>query len=707
MPHFPVSAPRSLNALGQRIETTLSLRRSSEVQTALELRQARSSAQAEALAAHVLLDLGFDASSVTVAILLPVLAPAEAFPTGTDAATLELADSVRRLEQIRWQSADEQAAETLRRMFIALARDLRAVVLLLALRAEALGRPEPDDTPDEIARQLGQETLDVYAPLANRLGIWQLKWELENRALARVDPAGYQRIIDLLAQTQEQRDGYIQRVVAALQNHLATCGLDYDLSGRSKHVFSIYKKMLKKQVDFGQLYDVSAVRILVPAVADCYAILGLVHSLWSPLPGHFKDYIAMPKANGYQSLHTVVMALEGRVLEVQIRTRTMHELAEQGIAAHWAYKEQKSVDDSTSRFLSLRKLLAWEELGTQSAEFSNQLSTDLFEDQVYVFTPKGDVLALPKGATPLDFAYRVHTEVGHRCRGARVNDQIVALDYTLRNGDRVAVLTQKESRPRQDWLNESFGFLRTAGARAKVRQWFKEQGREAATRTGKEMVERELNRLDLQSTTLPEVVAALRYESAEDLFRAVGQGDKRLPAVTRMALELERASAAPELPPSVPPPARSAIPAGISLESIDGIAGNRAGCCLAVPGDDVIGFITRGRGVTVHRRDCAQIRETQEPERLVEISWGTRGAERFEVDLDVVAYARPNLIADLCHVAGQAGAEVVSARAQGKAGNAPHVLLGLKLVSAEQLTHVLGRLSTLSYVQSVRRHHRG
>jgi GTP pyrophosphokinase len=454
--------------------------------------------------------------------------------------------------------------------------------------------------------------------------------------------------------------------------------------------------MQRKQVSFDQIYDVSAVRVVTKSVQECYGVLGAVHSAWNPVPSEFDDYIAMPKPNGYQSLHTVVLAA-GRPIEVQIRTEAMHRFAELGVAAHWAYKEarySKGVDQD--RFTVLRQLIDWEKEVKDPAEMVALLRTDVFKDQVYVFTPQGKVIDLPLGATPLDFAYRIHTMVGHRCRGARVNDQIASLDYRLKNGDRVEILTYKEPQPSRDWMNEDVGFLKTSSARYKVRLWFREQGRESNIRAGRDIINREIGRLRLRHVTLSALAERLKYPSVDDLAAAVGYGDRSAGSVASTALGIEREllpKAEEPLPPSRPPQAKPAT-SGIVIDEVENIQGDRARCCNPVPGDDVVGFVTRGRGVVIHRRDCALVQASREPERLVALRWGANRDEHHTVLLEIQAQGRPGLMAELVSRVATVGADVSSAKSERIKDEAVRIRLGVDCTTAEQLPAVLDRLSS-------------
>lgn len=613
-----------------------------------------------------------------------------------------LLEGIARLRAVRFDQLDRDAVESLRKLFLAMAKDVRVVLVALARRVVTMRHLKRDGSSPERCRALARETLDVFAPLANRLGIWQFKSELEDAAFQVLHPDTARELQRLLAERSEQRQTFIDEVVERLKVELAKVGIDARVKGRSKHAYSIYKKMHRKQVDFDQLYDVSAVRVITQHIQDCYAALGIVHSTWTPIRSEFDDYIALPKDNGYQSLHTAVIGPRGRPVEVQIRTQEMHRFAEFGVAAHWAYKEQRRAAQD-DRFMLLRQLLDWEKEVVDPAQFADQLKTDIFSDRVFVFTPSGDIIDLPNGATPIDFAYRVHTMVGHRCKGARVNDQIVPLDYRLKTGDRVEVLTHKLPRPSRDWMNPALGYLTTASARGKVKAWFREQGRAEAIAAGKEMVNRELQRLELQ-VSLADVAREMKINDVDDLYAHVGFGDRRAQQIAAAALQLEkRRLAAPEVPlvPLVAPPPKP--PRGVVFDGIDDVMGRRAKCCSPLPGDDVVGFVTRGRGLIIHRRDCTQVAESKEPERIVDVEWGSHPAQTHGVDVEIVAHDRPGVLADVFRLLSHLGAHVSSGETRASSDGLARMKLRLECRSSGHMLQVLERVDHLHDVQEVRR----
>jgi RelA/SpoT family (p)ppGpp synthetase len=643
------------------------------------------------------------AATLIVAVPSAVGADDLAAAMGTEVATL--VEGAHRLGRVRWDRLEDERVETLRKMFLAMARDIRVVLIVLALRRERMLRL--DRIAPEDAERLARETLAVHAPLANRLGIWQFKWQLEDASFRLLSPDAYAELARALEQSHERREGFIALAVQSLRDKLAEEQVVAEVSGRPKHVYSIHKKMQRKRVSFEQVHDLSAVRVITERVQDCYAVLGIVHSMWTPVPHEFDDYIAMPKGNGYQSLHTAVVGPEGRVVEVQIRTREMHRMAELGVAAHWAYKEGRKLQASPRRdpFMLLRQLLDWEREVVDPHQLVDSLKTDIFEDQVFVFTPRGDVIDLPIGSTPIDFAYRIHTEVGHRCKGARVNDQLVPLDYALRTGDRVEVLTHKQPRPSRDWLNPALGYLKSAAALSKVRHWFREQGRPEAIAAGRELVSKELARLDV-SVSLEQIALELGHPDVEDLFAAVGYGDRRPATITSAALSIEgreKASEPPVLPPPVPRPV--AAPRGISLDQVDDIQGQRARCCNPVPGDDVVGFVTRGRGLMIHRRSCPQVKhiQEQEPERLVEVRWGGLEHEKHSVEIEVTISDRNGVLGDLLKLVANQGAYIASVEAHSTRRGDSKLHLSLDCRNAAHVAQVLERLGHHPEVLSLRR----
>lgn len=611
-------------------------------------------------------------------------------------------------------------AEGLRRLLLVMVKDLRVVPILLA-RQLALMRTA-GKRPVAERRALAQLTRDIHAPLANRLGIWQLKWELEDLAFRHLEPETYQKIARWLDEKRGDRERYIEQVKRELGEALKAQGVEAEVAGRPKHMTSIWKKMQKKAVPIGELYDLRAVRVLVKDVPACYAALGAVHALWTPIPSEFDDYIARPKRNDYRSLHTAVIGPEGKTLEVQIRTHEMHAQAELGVAAHWRYKEGRSApaDAGLDRKIEwMRKLLdggrdAGEDEQSAEQRLSNALDSELIEDRIYTLTPQGDVIDLPVGATPLDFAYHVHTMVGHRCRGAKVDGRIVPLDYKLRSGERIEVLTAKTGEPRRDWLVASNGFLASGRSRDKVRAWFHKLDRVRNVQAGREMLEKELRRLSLLQADLAPMLAKFHVDTVDDLYVLVALGDAGPHQVGRALLDHERskqeANAASESPRGElarAPPKPQRANSGNSAFTVVGV-GNLlmqiARCCQPLPGEPIVGYLTQGRGVSVHRADCAALlrMSARQPQRVLAVDWGRVGGGHT-ANVQVDAVDRRWLLKDLTNLIAQDDAHVLSIHSDTLEGSRVRLRLQLRVRDHEQLSRLLGRIDSLSGVEQVRR----
>ncbi len=619
-----------------------------------------------------------------------------------------LVDGVTKLSHIELavrpqdsRAQTDSRAESLRKMMLAMADDVRVVLMKLADRLHnmrTLGA-----MPVEKRARTARETLEIYAPLANRLGIWQMKWELEDLSLRHLDPEGYRELARRLEERRRDRDAEVQQIVALLRQRLKEQRIEADVSGRAKHIYSIYKKMQRKDLDFDHVYDLRGVRIIVNSVSECYAALGIVHSLWRPIHGTFDDFIANPKDNMYQSLHSAVVGPGGRPLEVQIRDWEMHQTAEYGIAAHWRYKEPGTRRDVVfeNKIAWFRQLLDWGTDVTDAGDFVDSLKTDVFRDRLYVFTPKGDIIDLPAGATPVDFAYHVHTDVGHRCRGAKVNGHLVGLDTALGNGDQVEIITAKRGGPSRDWLNIDLGYVHTARARQKIRTWFRRQDREQNITLGREMLERELKRLGYQGS-LDQVASALGYETVEDLHAAVGYGDLNTAQVATRLLESEEKPVVEELPQE---PRVVASTSHVLVRGVGATLTTLSKCCRPVPGEEIVGYVTRGRGVSVHRRDCPNILNSNEPERLIEVEWGTsEEGSRYPVSIHIRAWDRGGLLRDIAAVVADedinmSAANVVTHRKE----NMATITATLEIRNMAQLSRTLARLEHLPNVLEARR----
>ncbi|NCS65417.1 MAG: GTP pyrophosphokinase [Hydrogenophilales bacterium CG03_land_8_20_14_0_80_62_28] len=604
-------------------------------------------------AAAILAGIEFDVETVAAALLctLPKAALAAELVTpvlGT--AVSRLALGAARLHQMDRLLAEVQPdgqdqSEALRQMLLAMTDDIRVVLIKLADRCQAL-RELSDSAPD-LRRKIAHDARDLYAPLANRLGIWQLKWELEDLSCRYLEPDTYKHIARLLDERRLDREWYIEKVIDQVKAELNRDGIaNAAVSGRPKHIASILAKMHKKHLAFDEVFDVRAVRVLVKDIKDCYHALGLIHSLWQPIPGQFDDYISRPKGNGYKSLHTAVVGPENKALEIQIRTFDMHHEAELGVAAHWRYKEGGKGQQLTDKIAWLRQLLSWKQDVADSAELARQFKNELFQDEVFVLTPQGKVVALAQDATPIDFAYAVHTELGHRCRGAKIDGALAPLDTPLKSGQRVEILTVKEGGPSRDWLNPHLGFLATSRARSKVRQWFKQLDHDSHVQEGRDILERELHRLNLSNVNLERLAVRLKLAKPEELFAALGRGDLGAGQVARSLQD--------EFQPLAQRPLVSArksreAPTGLLVEGEANLLTHMAGCCKPAPGERIVGYTTLGRGVTIHRADCSVIRRlpADKQSRLLKAEWGMSGKELFAVRVAIAAYDRPGLLKDI------------------------------------------------------------
>ncbi|MCD1587965.1 GTP diphosphokinase [Halomonas sp. IOP_14] len=602
--------------------------------------------------------------------------------------------------------------ENLRKMLVNMVGDVRVALIKIAERTCALRQVK--DAPREKSLLVAREVADIYAPLAHRLGIGQLKWELEDLSFRYLHEDEYKAIAKLLAEKRLDRDRYIHDVVETIKGLMEAQHIHrYDVDGRAKHIYSIWRKMKRKRIDFSQVHDVRAVRILVPEVADCYTVLGIIHSRWHHVPNEFDDYIANPKKNGYQSLHTAVMGPENKVLEIQIRTFAMHDEAELGVCAHWRYKGHDTNAKSRSyeeKIAWLRQVLEWQDEVGGFGDLREGLSSDVAPDRIYVFTPDGHVIDLPRIATPIDFAYRVHTEIGHRCRGAKINGRIVPLTYKLKTGQQIEILTATKGGPSRDWLNPSLGYVRTSRARAKIQAWFKHQARDQNLDEGRVLFDREMRRLDVEGLDLPKLVKAVNYQNAEDMYAAIGAGDLRIGQVLHQAQQLfgetddqeqlDRLLAKPKRQSS------KATKSDITVLGVGNLKTSMANCCRPVPGEPIIGFITQGRGVTVHRQDCSNILQLRldEPQRIIEVEWGERAQTRYPVTIEIQAWDRSGLLRD---VTGLLGNEKVNVLAVNTLTDTDEGIARLRITlevdGLESLGRLFSRIQQLPNVTEVRR----
>ena len=651
--------------------------------------------------------LAAEQSGARLAKIHPPLAPATA-------AQLEELHKLRHFAAGQNLSVTERSAEGLRRLLLALVKDVRVVLIDLAWQLVLLRHAS---SGSDGAMALAKETALIHAPLANRLGVWQLKWELEDLSFRFLQPAQYQKIARLVAERRAEREQFISGFMSKLAGSLKEAGIPATVQGRPKHIYSIWKKMQRKGLDFHELFDVRAVRVLVEDLPDCYNALGLVHSLWQPVPGEFDDYITTPKGNNYQSLHTAVSDAEGRVLEVQIRTRQMHEHAELGVAAHWRYKEGGPHDPAFEKKIAVMRTLleaGQEELDDESLLESFRSATS--EERVYVLTPRGQVIDLAAGATVLDFAYQVHTEVGHRCRGAKVNGRIVPLTHKVTTGDRVEILTAKQPAPSRDWLNPRQGYIHGARARSKVRQWFKKEGHDENLRAGKEAVESEARRMGLLMTELSPhtapVVKRFGLGNADDLYAAVGSGDLTVGQVVSALARLRADQVLPQaedLLTRMPVRQRSRVSRGpddVTIEGVGNLMTTIAKCCQPVPGDEVVGYITRGRGVTIHRQDCRQVlrwRKESNP-RLLKVHWGNQPQTTYSVQVWLRAFNRRELIKDISNILAASDALVTDINSRlDESSEEMTIRLNVQVRDYEQLSDLLSRLASVPNVLEARR----
>jgi len=617
--------------------------------------------------ATIVASLKLDAESVRAALLHGVphvpSFDAEGFGAQFGVTVSQLVMGVARMGAIRGateaasREAGDAQAENLRKMLLAMVGDIRVVLIKLAERTQAMRFLMGADATARA--QAARETQDLFAPLANRLGVWQLKWELEDLALRALEPEAYKQIATLLDERRLDRQHYIEEVKVALKHELAAAGIVADVSGRPKHITSIWSKMRRKQAGIDAVYDIRAVRVLVDDVKDCYAALGVVHNLWTPLAREFDDYIAKPKANNYRSLHTAVIGPEGKPLEVQIRTHEMHQHSEYGVAAHWRYKEGAGAGRRDPGFDEkiawLRQVLDWKDAVADAGEWLQQFKSSLFTDTIYVLTPQGRVVDLPRGATPVDFAYSVHTDLGHRCRGARVDGAMVPLNYALRSGQQVEIIAVKQGGPSRDWLNPDLGYVHSRHARTKVRQWFKAQQLEETIAHGRAMVDRELARAGMTTLNLEAVAGEAGFAKLEDFFAAVARSEFNTRQVQAAIHALSKpTAAAPAADEAVLPRESRAAGAGsgILIVGVDRLMTGLARCCKPAPPDPIVGFVTRGKGISIHRQSCTNVARMKErqPERLISADWGARRDEVFPVDVVVDAMDRQGLLRDLSEI---------------------------------------------------------
>ena len=630
-----------------------------------------------------------------------------------------LVDGVTKLKKIKFKSKEEQQAENHRKMFVAMAQDIRCILIKLADRLHNMRTLK--HMPKEKQIQKANETLEIFAPLAHRLGISTIKWELEDVSLRYLNPQQYYRIVNLMQQKRAEREEYVHQVMDEMKNKLKEVNIQVDISGRPKHIYSIYRKMAKQGKQFNEIYDLLAVRIIVQNIKDCYAALGIIHTAYKPMPGRFKDYIAMPKANMYQSLHTTVIGPKGDPLEVQIRTADMHRVAEYGIAAHWAYKEDAAkapVSSFENKLTWFREILEWQNDVVDAEEFMESLKVDLFSDMVFVFTPKGDVYELPSGSVPIDFAYRIHTEIGNRCIGAKINGKMVTLDYRLKTGDIIEILTSKHSYgPSQDWLK----ITQSSHAKNKIRQWFKRERREENVAKGKELVEKEIKNRGYElkeiftNENIQYVAQKYNFAGEEDMYAAVGyNGITAAQIATRLTDKVRRKK---ELDPDnselldaikesadKPEPKRR-TDSGIVVKGIDNMLIRLSKCCNPVPGDDIVGYITKGRGVSVHREDCVNVHNEDAQVRLLPVEWegNLEQPKNYNVDIEINGFDRRGLLNEVLQAVAETKTNITAVSGKSDRNKMATISMSISIHNVSHLQKVVERIKRIPDIYAVRR----
>ncbi|GGA38129.1 GTP pyrophosphokinase [Kroppenstedtia guangzhouensis] len=663
--------------------------------------------------AGILAELQMDATTLISAILHDVVedtgATLETIEAEFGETVAQIVDGLTKLKQrMKYKSTAEHQAENHRKMFVAMAQDIRVILIKLADRLHNMRTLKY--LPEAKRRRISKETLEIFAPLAHRLGISTIKWELEDSSLRNLNPQQYYRIVNLMKQKRAEREKFLDEVIATIRERLDGMNLSADIFGRPKHIYSIYRKMLKDHKQFNEIYDLLAVRVIVDSIRDCYAVLGIIHTIWKPMPGRFKDYIAMPKANMYQSLHTTVIGPKGEPIEVQIRTREMHRIAEYGIAAHWAYKEGAQVSEGSfnEKLKFFREILEMQQETHDAREFVENLKVDWFSDSVFVFTPKGDVLELPSGSVPLDFAYRIHTEVGNRCIGAKVNNKIVPLDHRLKTGDIVEILTSKHSYgPSRDWLK----LVKSSQARNKIRNWFKKERREESVVKGQEMIETALKKQDYDPSVVMggdrvrEVANNFNFPDETDMYAAVGYGGISTHQVVNKLTEGMRPEE--EMPPVLPdvkamPTRRKQLDRGVRVKGVDNLLVRLSRCCHPVPGDEIKGFVTQGRGVSVHRADCPNLEGVEEA-RMIPVEWEGGQDQSYQVDIEVSGLDRNGLLNEVLQAVAEMRVTLSAVSGKADRGGMARISMSISIRNINHLQSVVDKIKRVPDIYSVRR----